>query len=371
MAKIIFSANTSWYIYNFRKNTVLRLISSGHQVFCVSPTDGYSKKLCELGAVHLDVYMDSGGTNIVKDLRTLYSYIKVYVRLKPDVILNFTPKSNIYSTFSGSLVGSKIINNIAGLGSMFDKLSIPSIFARLLFRLSQPLASLVFFQNEDDKDILLKLGAVKPCRSQRLFGSGVDLDRFNYSFKAYDGITKFIFVGRLLTTKGVYEYLDSAKKLKEIYGDSVEFIVVGLVDNANPNSIDFGVLKKMDSSKIVSFKGSTDSVEDILKTVDAIVLPSYYREGVPKSLLEAGAMGKAIITTDNVGCRETVVHGSGGYICEPKSKSSLINAMLKYISLDEKEREEMSLRSRDYIASKFDEKNNIKAYMNAINGLCS
>ncbi|MEZ9488243.1 glycosyltransferase [Vibrio breoganii] len=153
MRKIVITANTSWYLFNFRKNTITALIQEGYCVIAVSPKDGYSKKLETLGVEHFHIDIDQGGTNPINDLKTFFSFVTLYRKLKPDVVLNFTPKNNIYSTLASRLFGAKAINNIAGLGMVFINENLTAKLARFLYKISQPQAHTIFFQNDEDKTL--------------------------------------------------------------------------------------------------------------------------------------------------------------------------------------------------------------------------
>ena len=155
MSVIALSANTSWYLYNFRKNTILSLVACGYKVITIAPKDEYSDNLIELGRQFIDIDIDKGGTNPIKDLRTLFDFYRIFKVNKVDVVLNFTPKNNIYSTLAAHVNSVRAINNIAGLGILFINESLPSKIARYLYKISQSKAAKIFFQNEDDKTLFL------------------------------------------------------------------------------------------------------------------------------------------------------------------------------------------------------------------------
>lgn len=366
MAKIAITANTSWYLFNFRKNTILSLISAGHEVFALAPSDAYSSKLEDLGCFFIDIPIDQGGTNPIRDLQTLRAFYLTYKNNSVDCVLNFTPKNNIYSTFAASVLGISAINNIAGLGVLFIKESWPSKIARLLYKLSQRRASKVFFQNEEDRGLFLKGGYADASITDRLPGSGVDLSRFTFSPSCDDGVVRFLLIARMLYDKGIGHYVEAARELKAQYGRSVEFRLLGFLDVDNPSAVSKDEMQSWVDEGIIDYLGTSDKVEEEIAQVDCMVLPSYYREGVPKSLLESGAMGKPIVTTDNVGCRETVDNGINGYLCEPRSTSSLVYALDKIINMSHQDRLKMGRASRDKMAKEFDEQIVINKYLDAI-----
>ncbi|MCD9461916.1 glycosyl transferase family 1 [Photobacterium phosphoreum] len=369
MAKIAISANTSWYLFNFRKNTILALIEAGHTVTAISPRDDYSIKLEQLGARFIHIDIDQGGTNPVNDAKTYFAFNAIFKAEKFDVVLNFTPKNNIYATVAASKNGTKVINNIAGLGIIFINENITAKIARGLYKFSQRRADKIFFQNEDDRGLFIDNKLADISKTDRLPGSGADLSRFAISPATDDGVVSFLLVARMLYDKGIGHYVEAARELKQRYGDKVQFNLLGFLDVNNPSAVSRAEMKVWVDEGIVNYLGFSDTVEEEIAKVDCMVLPSFYREGVPKSLLEAGAMGKPIVTTDNVGCRETVDHGINGYLCQTRSTASLVEMLTKMIEHTHQERLDMGLASRQKIENEFDEKIIINKYLMAIESI--
>ncbi|EPL3993120.1 glycosyltransferase family 4 protein [Providencia stuartii] len=367
MKTIAISANTSWYLYNFRANTIRSLIKSGYRVLAIAPKDEYSKKLELLGCKFINIYLDPSSKNPIKDLRTLIKFYTVFKTESVKCVLNFTPKNNIYSTLAASIANVKAINNIAGLGILFIEESISSKIARALYKLSQKRASKIFFQNEEDRSIFLNHRIVDNSITDRLPGSGVDLQRFTFSPAPNDGIVRFLLIARMLYDKGIRQYIEAARKLKAKYGDNVEFRLLGFLGVNNPSAVSEEEMQGWVKEGIVNYLGTSDNVEAEIAQVDCMVLPSYYREGVPKSLLESGAMGKPIVTTDNVGCRETVDNGINGFLCIPRSTESLIEKLELIINMTHEQRIKMGMASRKKIECEFNEEIVINKYLDAIN----
>lgn len=366
MKKIAITANTSWYLYNFRKNTIISLLNEGYQVIAIAPKDGYSKKLEELGASFIHVDIDQGGTNPINDLKTLFYFNRMFSKNNIGVVLNFTPKNNIYATLAATIHGVKVVNNIAGLGILFINETIASKIARGLYKLSQRFADRIFFQNEEDRTLFLENNMARKEITDRLPGSGADLSRFIFSPAPNDGKTRFLLIARMLYDKGIGHYVEAARALKSKYGDNVEFRLLGFLDVNNPSAVSSSDMQKWVNEDIVNYLGTSDCVEEEIAKVDCMVLPSFYREGVPKSLLEAGAMGKPIITTDNVGCRETVDDGVNGYLCEVRSTESLIEKLELIIQMSHELRLNMGRQSRLKIEREFDEQIVINKYLDAV-----
>lgn len=366
MNTVAVTSNTSWYLYNFRKNTILSLLRDGYQVIAIAPQDEYSHKLEELGARFIHISIDQGGTNPVNDFKTLCNFKRIFSKNNIDVVLNFTPKNNIYGTLAGAMEGVKVINNIAGLGILFINESINSKIARLLYKFSQRYADKIFFQNQEDRTLFLEKKMASGDKTDRLPGSGVDLSRFQIAPAVNDGVTRFLLVARMLYDKGICHYVEAARMLKVKYGESVEFQLLGFVGVNNPSAITESEMQVWVDEGVVNYLGVSDNVEDDIAKVDCMVLPSFYREGVPKSLLEAAAMGKPIVTTDNIGCRETVDDGVNGYLCELRSTESLVDKLELVIQMTHEQRLDMGRQSRLKVEREFDEKIVINKYLKAV-----
>ncbi|WP_394153217.1 glycosyltransferase family 4 protein [Vibrio maritimus] len=366
MRTVVITSNTSWYLYNFRKNTILSLLDKGYRVVAISPRDDYSIKLSQLGADYYDISIDQGGANPIKDFRTFLRFFFLYRSIRPHVVLNFTPKNNIYSTLASSIFGARSINNIAGLGMVFNKEGFTSKIVRILYKISQKKAFVIFFQNEEDKLLFSNYKLAPMTIAQRIPGSGADLSRFQVRQSSNDGVVRFLLIARMLYDKGIGHYIEVARELRAKYADSVEFRLLGFLDVNNPSSVSKDEMQSWVDEGIVSYLGTSDSVEKEIEQVDCVVLPSFYREGVPKSLLEACAMGKPIITTDNVGCRETVDDGINGFLCEPRSTESLLEKTEIMISFSHQQRLSMGLKSRKKVETEFDEKVVIDKYLLAV-----
>lgn len=371
MSVIAIVANTSWYVYNFRKNTIIELISQGYEVIIVSPVDAYTERLKGLGVRHYCLKIDSNGLNPLKDIRTFFSFLAIFKRSNARVILNFTPKVNIYSTLACSFLTKKIvINNIAGLGTVFTKNNFLSLLVRFLYKISQRRADFIFFQNEEDRDLFLKYRLTTTSKTDRLPGSGVDLERFNVQYEdTQSDSVSFLLACRMLKQKGVIEFMNAAKELKAKYNEAVTFYMLGFLDDNNINYVSKKEMDKWISIGCVSYLGVSDCIENIISKHDCIVLPSFYREGVPKALLEAAAMSKPIITTNNVGCRDIVDDGVNGFLCKPGDTQDLIKKMEKVILMPRANLKAMGHASRLKVEAEFDEKIVINKYLNKITDL--
>lgn len=366
---IAITANTSWYIFNFRKNTILELIQQGYVVIVLAPKDDYTDRLIKLGCQFKHVDIDRSGTNLIKDIKTIFQFFRLYKKINISVVLNFTPKNNIYSTMSANLNNIKSVNNISGLGAVFVQKNFLSYLVKKLYKFTQERASFVFFQNKEDKKIFDNANIVTPYYAI-LPGSGVDLTRFELGKMQDNGEVVFALVARLLIEKGISEFAGAANILKKKYKDNVRFLLVGFTDDTNPRAVTEAQIQAWVKEGSIDYLGPLDNVESMMENVDCVVLPSYYREGVPKSLLEAAAMGKPIVTTDNVGCRDTVDDGITGYLCQSRSVADLSAKMEMIINHSHQDRVEMGLRGREKMKSQFDERIVIDKYLAVIADIC-
>ena len=362
---VTLSANTSWYLYNFRASTIRRLIGDGYRVICLSPLDDYSARLPELGCEWLPLPMDNATTNPLKDLLLLGRLWSHYQRLKPVAALHFTVKNNVYGTWAARALGVPAINNVSGLGTAFIRTGLVAAVVRLLYKTSQPLSAQVFCQNAEDQQLLVDNRLVPRARLTLLPGSGVELQRFNPSLRqAHTGPFRFLYAGRMLADKGLHELIAAMRQLNS-QGHEAVLWLCGFADVSNVSAITTAQLQAWGEEPFIEWLGPTDAMEQVLSQVDCVVLPSY-REGLPRSLLEAGAMGLPVIATDVPGCRHVVEHGVNGLLCEPKDSGSLRNSMLQMLSLTEEQRADMGAKGRAKVEAHFSEQVVVDATMAAI-----
>ncbi len=366
---ICFVSNSTWNIFNFRGNLVREFISKGFKVTVIAPQDQCSDKLKAIGCVTVPLNMNSQGTNPIKELVTVAQLIKIYKKTNPTVILHYTPKLNIYGTFAAVAASIPVINNISGLGSAIIKNNFLSFLVKTLYRLSQRFAARVFFQNGDDMELFLRSGLVKAGNIDLLPGSGIDLNRFLpvNKTKHKNGTVCFLLIARLLWDKGVGEYVDAAEILRPKY-NHIKFQIIGFLGVNNPTAISKEQLEKWEQEGLIEYLGSAEDVRPYIAEADCVVLPSY-REGTPRSLLEAAAMEKPIITTNAVGCREVVDDGVNGFLCKLRSVDDLVTQIEKIIHLTEQEKKKMGQAGRMKMLAEFDEKIVIQKYLDVIESI--
>jgi len=360
------AANTTWYVYNFRRRLIAELVEQGYEVVALSPADRYVQFLQKLGIRHVDLSLDNGSTNPFREAASLLSMFVALRKAKPTVLLTYTPKINIYGSIAARMLGVPAIANLSGLGRAFVAGGWLKFVTKRLYGVALKQPSVIFFQNEEDRKVLVGAGLVDPARAKRLPGSGVDLERFRPVACSRDtGQFVFLLAGRLLWDKGVGEFVDAARAVKEQFPQA-EFRLLGFVDVQNPSAVSRAQVDQWDAGGVVRYLGATDDVRPHYAAADCVVLPSYYREGVPRTLLEAASMGIPIITTDSAGCRDTVEDGVTGLLVRPRDPIDLASKMGKMLCLTQDDRRLMGERGRSKMCREFDERIVIEHYLSAI-----
>ena len=368
MNTIVVSSNTCWSIYNFRLDLIKKLKDKGYKVVIVAPYDEYSTKLSK-EFDYYDIFMNNKGTNPSEDIRTFFEYYRLYKKIRPQIALHYTIKPNIYGNLASKLLNIKTINNITGLGTLFIKDSFSTKIAKFLYKLSLSSSSKVFFQNRDDFELFVKNRLVNKEKCDIVPGSGIDVEKFKpINIEKKDNIFKFLLIARMIWDKGIKEYVEAAKIIKNKY-KNVEFLLLGPANVKNPTAIPIDTIKNWEKEGLVKYLGVTDNVKEEIAKVDCIVLPSYYREGVPRVLLESASMAKPIITTNNVGCKEVVDDKVNGYLCKVRNSKDLAGKMEKMLNLKEEERIKMGLKGREKMIKEFDKKIVINKYLEVIENL--
>lgn len=365
--RIAIVSNTAWYIWNFRLNLMRSLKDAGHSVVAVAPLDAYADRIRAAGFEFESVAISGSGTNPLVELKSVVGLWRLLRQKRIKLVLSYTPKGNLYSALAAIASGRRFVPNVSGLGRAFIRRSLVTKVAQTLYKLTFGRAVRVFFQNNDDLKTFVELGLVRADRAERLPGSGVDLSRFVPPEKSTDAVDLppvFLLVARMLWDKGVGEYVEAAREVKKLFPD-VRFQLLGSVDVANPSSISRDQVNAWVDEGVVEYSGHTDDVRPWLAQADCVVLPSY-REGVPRTLLEAGAMARPIVTTDAPGCRDTVIDGETGWLCEPANARDLTEKLLKILALSPIERQGMGQRGRVFIETNFDEKLVLQRYLDLV-----
>ena len=361
--RIAIVINTAWNIHNFRMGLIRSLLEAKHEIHAIAPPDGYEQHLIQAGCHYHPVLLDNKGTNPVKDAQYTRQLHKVYKKLRPDVILHFTIKPNLYGTLAAKLAGIPVINNVSGLGTVFLRENTASKVARALYRFIFRFADKVFFQNGDDLNYFIGQGLVNAAITDVLPGSGVDLAYFRPEEFRRNEPFVFLLAARLIQDKGIREYAEAAQILKQ-KNVNARFLLVGFKDES-PFGIGEESLRQWMANGLIEYQGSTDDIRRVICQADCVVLPSY-REGTPRSLLEAAAMGKPLVATKVPGCVEVIDDEVNGFLCEAQNAADLAKQMLRMMALDDDQLEQMGRASRRKVEGKFDERFVIRKYHAAI-----
>lgn len=366
--KIIISVNSTWNLVNFRSGLIHALHAQGYEIVAVSPPDKYVDKLLSLGVKYIPLSIDSKGVNPIADIFLFFRYLRIFLREQPDIYLSYTVKPNIYGSWAAHFFNVPVINNIAGLGAIFIANGWLKRIVKQLYRVALSRSCHVFFQNDEDKDVFLDGILSDGDKISVLPGSGIDLHHFSYTNRERSGsVVNFLLIARMLWDKGVGEYVEAARILKSKYGN-INFSLLGFVDVLNPSAISHDVVDSWEKEGVVTYLGATDDVRPFIINTDCIVLPSY-REGTPRSLLEAAAMGRSIVTTAVPGCKDVVSHGVNGLLCQPRNIDDLVDKLEQVFLMSADARAEMGRMGRMMIEAKYDEKIVISAYLSKINTL--
>lgn len=368
--KILFIANTSWYLFNFRFSLMKFLKKKGHSIIVLAPNNIYNQDFINEGFIYQSFHLQGDGINPFKELSSIfeiYNSVKLY---RPDILISFTPKSNIYSALVCIFLGIKFIPGVSGLGRSFIHKNLISLIVFIFYKLTFNKAYEIFFENNDDKILFLKYRLIKKNKGVYVPGAGIDLEKFSHNafdFKKINDNLVFLLIGRMLWDKGVGEYISSARKVLKIY-PFVKFQLLGFLDSSNPSAISLDQISSWVNEGVVEYLGHTADVRPFILNADCIVLPSY-REGLPRTLLEAAALKRVVITTDTPGCRDTVIHSQTGYLCNVADIDDLSDKIISFIKLDYEERYIMGFNARKFVEDNFDESIVINKYLEVIDSI--
>lgn len=361
--KVAILANTSWYLSNFRASTIDHLSREGWSVRTLAGDNEFAAELKALGAEHFVVPIDLHGINPVRDIRTFLCFIKWLAKERPAIVLNFTPKCNIYGCLAATMLRIPVINNISGVGVGTLAWRPVRLVLHFLYAISSRCASHIFVQNSRDLDYFKRKFGLLDGRVSLLPGSGVDLERFRFSEVKRNPKVRFGMFSRLLEEKGVRIFQEASQKF--VNREDVEFVLAGSIEGSRRNAIsteEVGAWQKVDGFR---YLGQLSDVKQEMEACDCVVLPSYYPEGTPKSLIEAAAIGRPIITTDHPGCRDTVTPASG-YLIPTNSVDDLVGAMRHFLELSFEDRVRMGRAAREHSLN-FSDLVVIQKYVQAIN----
>lgn len=355
-------------VYCFRRELIVAMRKAGYHVLISCP---YGEKLELMKNIRFkydNVYIDRRGTNPLSDFKLLVHYRRMLCRYRPDVVLTYTSKPNVYASLAAASLGIPYMNNVTGLGSVLGMGTVMKTFVMTLFKLAFRKSTCVFFQNEDNMNSALKQGMVYGDY-QLIPGSGVNTECF--ALQDYpdggNGIggdtIVFNYIGRVLHEKGVDDYIEAAKRIKIKYPNT-EFNIIGFIEPTERHYEE--ELKKLEEQKIVIYRGQQKDVKPFIKRAHAIIHPSTYGEGMSNVLLENASSGRFLITTDNPGCKETVLDGNTGFLYHGGDVDGLVERIEEFLALDNQKRKEMGRNGRNYVKENFSRDIVVNAYLERI-----
>jgi glycosyltransferase involved in cell wall biosynthesis len=363
---VLISINASWNIVNFRQGLIRGLQAQGYRVVALAPRDAWSERFAELGVEYHSIEMDKKGVSPRRDLLLLGRYYRLLKALRPDVFLGYTAKPNVYGSMAAQALGIPVINNVSGLGTAFIRQGLLTRIVSGLYRTAFRRSHTIFFQNDEDRALFVRNRLVAEAKAKLLPGSGIDLDRFRPVSEPRDAGAPFTFllIARLLWDKGVGEYVEAARLVRQ-ERPGTRFQLLGFLDVENRTAVPRTEVESWAAEGLIDYLGPSDDVRPAIAGADCVVLPSY-REGLPRTLLEAAAMARPLITTDVPGCRQVVDEGMNGFLCDVRSARSLADAMLRMIGLSPDERAAMGAAGREKMEREYDEKLVVARYLDAI-----
>lgn len=359
----LLTVNATWNVLNFRRPVLEALVAPGGAVTVLAPGDHTVPEVEAIGARHVSLPMDVRGLNPLADAALVARFNRHFRELRPDVILSWTIKNNLYGAMAAKRLGVPFVPNVSGLGTAFLSGGALQKVAEFLYSRAFRGLDTVFFQNGEDRALFLSRGLVVESQARLLPGSGIDLDRFA-PVPLPEGPPVFLMIARLLRDKGVLEFVEAARRVRTRHPE-VRFVLVGAADAANRTAIDAATARGWVAEGLIDWPGPTNDVRPAIAAATAIVLPSY-REGAPRTLIEGAAMGRPLIATDVPGCRDVVEDGRTGFLARVRDAESLAQACERLIALPPAARAAMGAAGRARMERDFDQAHVVAAYLAAI-----
>ncbi|MFJ7974835.1 glycosyltransferase family 4 protein [Peribacillus sp. NPDC096379] len=357
--KILVFANFGMGLYNFRKELLEALINQNNEVYVSLPNDEYVPKLEKIGCKFVDTHLDRRGTNPLKDIKLLINYMGIIKRIKPNVVLTYTIKPNVYGGIACAITKTPYITNITGLGTSIENKGLIQKVTLKLYRLGLKKASCVFFQNKTNQRFFIDNKIVK-SNTRLIPGSGVNLELQKFEkYPMIDDNIKFLFIGRIMKAKGIEELMEAAELVKVQY-PNVQFHLIGGSEENYYKKLD--ELERLD---IIKYHGQQNDVHSYIKQTHATILPSYH-EGLANVLLESASSGRPVLASRVTGCIEAFDEGLTGFGFEAKNVESLVEAIIKFINLPYDQKRVMGIYGRRKMENEFDRNIVISAYLKEI-----
>ena len=367
---ILMTVNAAWNIWNFRRPLVEALMGDGHRITVLAPPDDAVLELERLGCRVHPLEMSVKGLNPLEDLKLQRRFGRIFREERPDAVLSYTIKNNIFGARAAKSCDVPFLPNVTGLGTAFLSGKLLQTVTEQLYRRSFAALPVVFFQNEDDRNLFLDRRLVRADQARLLPGSGIDLLRFAPApMPAPEEPPVFLMIARLLRDKGVLEFVEAARRVKALY-PRTRFQLLGAVGSENRSAIDRPTVEAWVAEGVVEYLGTTADVRPAIASASCVVLPSY-REGAPRTLIEAAAMSRPLIATDVPGCRAVVDQDVSGFLCEVRNAESLAAAMERFLDLSPEAQQAMGAAGRAKMEREFDQALVVDAYRAALDAIAS
>lgn len=356
-SKVLILSNHPDYTYNFRKEIIYELLKENFKVIVSSPYGEKIDLLVERGVVFESNSIDRRGRNILKEIKLMFEFVQLMKKYRPDVIISYTIKPNIYGSILSKIYRIPIISNVTGLGSASNSNNISENIIKRIYKTVFKNNHTIFVQNTSNRDYFLN-NNIKAENIKLIPGSGVNLDEFQV--KAYELSDKIniLYSGRLLKDKGVVELFEAIKILKN--NNNIKFTLIGFIDDDIQREIE-----DMKNCNNFEYLGQQNDVMPHIENASCIILPSYH-EGMSNSLLEAAAIGRPLLATNIPGCKEIIDDGVNGFLFEPKNIESLVDTIIKFSNLPYEARKIMGTNSRIKVENEFDRNIVVKNYLDTI-----
>lgn len=363
MRKILFIDNTAHHLLG-QMHLLKAFTSGGYNVEAITPNDSdYFNKLVNAGIKCYPIKINGKGVNPFTDMALIKEFKNRFLEIKPDLICTFTIKPNLYATIAAQKYKIPVIAGVTGLGTAFLRKNILNKIVVSLYKQAFKSLGCVFFQNKDDQRTFEQLNIIKNnTLSICLPGDGVNLSRFSYvGLAKTDEMINFLYLGRLIGDKGLYELISAIRQVKLSYPNAC-VMFGGNYFPGNPTAISELQISQWENEGVIQYLGMIDNVPDVIAQSDCVILPSY-REGMPRSILEASSMGKPVITVNSIGCKDAVDDGVTGFVAQVKDVDSLANAMIRFIELPFDKKVEMGLQGRRKMEREFDQTIVVNKYL--------
>lgn len=356
MAKIILVVNEDRFFLSHRKDVALAAKEQGYEFIVVCKDTGRKKEIETLGINMIELPINPTGTNILEELKTFFFLRKLYKNEKPDIVHHVGLKTILWGGLAAKYASVPcVVNAVCGLGILFsgEKLSYMAEHILKVMKFANRNRNVSeLFQNNDDKQLFISNGVITEGCCDFIKGSGADLNEYAYVPEPEDGVIRVLFSARMVAEKGTLTLIEAAELLRKEYAGKAEFLLCGDISN-NPNGIKKEELEEMCDGKYIQWLGFRSDMPDLLKSSHIFAFPSYYREGVPRSLIEACAVGRPIITCDSIGCRDTVDDGVNGFLIQPRNAEQLAEK-LRILFENPALRKEMGMKGREKAEKEFD-----------------